>query len=202
MKKIIMTSLTTIALLTTLTPLMADEITEQINEGIKAYNEKDYKGAIDELKYALAQIEELKSSENSKLLPKALEGWKFKETQGDGVGAAMAMFGGGGGSSMSGQYLKEEERIDIEITANSPMMAMMNMAISNPAMISSDPSMKLYRYKRIKGVKKTEEGSVEITLLLTSQLMIKMTGKNLKDEKILKKYLDEMDMKKIKEELL
>ncbi len=200
MKKTLMMSMTALALLTT--TVTADEIKEQISEAIKAYDEKDYKGAIEELKFAMAQIEELKSEENSKLLPEPLEGWKFKATKSEGAGAAMAMFGGGGGSSMSGKYLKEKERIDIEITANSPMMAMMNMAISNPAMISSDPTMKLYRYKRIKGVKKTEKNSIEITLLLTSQLMIKITGSNLKDEKVLKKYLDEMDMKKIKEELL
>ena len=200
MKKTLLSTITILALMSTM--LYADEITEQINEAVKAYEEKDYKGAIEELKYAVAQLEELKSNENSKLLPKALDGWKFKETKGDGTAAAMAMFGGGGGSSMTGQYTKEEERVDIEITANSPMMGMMNMAISNPAMISSDPSMKLYRYKRIKGVKKTEKDSIEITLLLSSQLMIKVKGSNLKDEKILKEYLDGMDMKKIKEELL
>ena len=81
-------------------------------------------------------------------------------------------------------------------------MAMMNMAISNPAIITSDPSMKVYRYKRIKGVKKTEKESVEITLLLTSQLMIKLIGTKLKNVKTLEKYLDAMDMKKIRAELL
>ena len=199
MKKTLMMSMITLALLTT--TITADEIKEQISEALKAYDEKDYKGAIEELKFVMAQLEELKSTENSKLLPDPLDGWKFKATKSDGAGAAMAMFGGGG-SSMSGKYIKDKERIDIEITANSPIMGMMNMAISNPAMISNDPTMKLYRYKRIKGVKKTEKDSVEITLLLTNQLMIKITGKNLKDEKVLKEYLDEMDMKKIKEELL
>lgn len=192
-------SMTALALLTT--TVTADEIKEQISEAIKAYDEKDYKGAIEELKFVMAQLEELKSAENSKLLPEPLEGWKFKSTKGAGDAAAMAMFGGGG-SSMSGKYTKEKEKVSIEITANSPMMAMMNMAVSNPAMITSDPSMKVYRYKRIKGVKKTEKESVEITLLLTSQLMIKVTGTNLKDVKTLEKYLDEMDMKKIKAELL
>lgn len=200
MKRTLLISMTTLALLST-TLFAGDEIKEQIEEAVKAYDEKDYKGAIEELKYAVAQLEELKSKDNSKLLPKPLDGWKFKETKGNGDAAAMAMFGGGG-TSMSGQYIKEQEKVSIEITANSPMMAMMNMAVSNPAMISSDPSMKLYRYKRIKGVKKTEKESIEITLLLTSQLMIKVTGTKLKDEKTLKKYLDGMDMKKIKEELL
>lgn len=199
MKKTLMMTMTILALL--ITTVTADEIKEQLSEAIKAYDAKDYKGAIEELKFVMAQLEELKSTENSKLLPKPLDGWKVKEAKANGEAVVMAMFGGGG-SSISGQYIKEQEKISIEITVNSPMMAMMNMAISNPAMISSDPSMKVYRYKRIKGVKKIKKGNVEITLLLTSQLMLKLTGTKLKDEKTLEKYLDLMDMKKIKEELL
>ena len=199
MKKILIKSLTILTLLTTST-LVADEVTDQINEGLKAYEEKDYKGAIEELKFALAQIEELKKKENNKLLPEPLDGWTFKESKDDGGAVIMAMFGGG--SSMKGTYEKKDERVDVEIVANSPLIAMVNMAITNPAIISNDPDTKLYRYKRIKGIKKKEKESVEITLVLAGQIMIKLTGKKLKDEKVLEKYLDEMDMKKIKEELL
>ena len=200
MKKILIKSLTVLTLLTT-SSLMADEITDQINEGLKAYEEKDYKGAIEELKFALAQIEELKSKENNKLLPKPLKGWTFKESKDKGGAAVMAMFGGGG-SSMKGDYEKDNEHVEIEIVANSPLIAMVNMAITNPAMISNDPSSELYRYKRIKGIKKKEKDMIEITLVMVGQIMIKLTGKKLKDEKVLEGYLDSMDMKKIKEELL
>ncbi|NOQ14294.1 MAG: hypothetical protein GQ583_07455 [Methyloprofundus sp.] len=45
MKKIVFTSLTALVLLSS-AALSADEITEQMNDVIKAYQAKDYKGAI------------------------------------------------------------------------------------------------------------------------------------------------------------
>ena len=78
----------------------------------------------------------------------------------------------------------------------------MGMMIKNPAMISADDSMEPYRYKRIKGVKKTKGNRVEITLLISGQIMLKVEGKNLKDKAVLKQYLDAMDISKLKAELL
>lgn len=201
MKKTLILSMTTWALLSS-TPLIADEITTQITEGLKAYKEKDYKGAIEELKFAMAQLEELKKKKNSQLLPLALEGWTAKAIKDDGEAAAMAMFGMGAGSSMKSLYSKGKEKIIIEVVANSPLLAIINMSINNPAMLTSQKGMKVYRYKRIKGMKKTEENKIEITLVLSGQIMIKITGENLKNEATLEKYLDVIDMKKLKEELL
>jgi hypothetical protein len=59
-----------------------------------------------------------------------------------------------------------------------------------------------YRYKRIKGVKKVDKNSTEITLSVIGQIMIKITGTKLKDQAVLEQYLDTIDIDKLKAELL
>ena len=198
MKKIILSTLTTLALLST--SVCADEIMEQMNEAIKAYQDKDYKGAMDELKFITAQLQKMDAAENQKLLPAPLDGWKMKE--GDNGGQAVMSMLGGGGTSMQAIYTKGSENIEIQIMANSPMISMMSMAISNPALMAADPTSTPFRYKRNKGVKKKEGTNTEISLLISGQILIKLTGENLKDDKVLEDYLDHIDIKALKSNLL
>lgn len=179
--------------------LYADKVTDQIQTAIQSYQDKEYKLAIDDLKFAIVQIEKLDNEENKKLLPNALEGWTA--TAGDNSAqAAMSMMGGG--TSIQGIYTRGTEHIEISIIANSPMLAMVGMMINNPALSGADPTTEPYRYKRVKGIKKKEGKTTEITLILAGQIMIKLTGENLKDEAVLEQYLDAMDMKKLKISLL
>jgi len=198
MKKILLSTFATLALMQS--TLHADSITEQLTEVIKAYEDKDYKGAMDELKFITAEIQKLDANENQKLLPAPLEGWKV-EAGDNGAQAAMSMLGGGG-TSMNATYSKGEESIEIQILANSPMLAMMAMSINNPALIASDPKTSPYRYKRNKGIKKVEGKNTEITLLIAGQIMIKLDGENLSDDKVLEAYLDTINIKKLKMDLL
>lgn len=199
MKKTLIAGLLTLPILIS-SPTWADEVTDQINEALKAYEEKDYRAAIDELKYATVSLQKLSQAKNQKLLPEALEGWTSQEVDNNDNQIAMSVLGGG--SSMKASYQREEEQVDIEIMANSPMIAMMGMMINNPALAASDKGTEAYRYKRIKGLKKISGDKTEITLLLAGQIMLKVTGNKLKDAAVLEQYLDAMDMGKLKAELL
>jgi len=198
LKKLLLAGLITLPMLMS-TPLMADEIEDQIQAGLKAYQDKDYKIAVDELKFAMAQLEKLAQNDNQKLLPSAQDGWTM-QIDDSAAQAAMSMMGGG--TSIGANYTRGNENIHIQIIANSPMIAMVGMMINNPMMAAADENTKPYRYKRIKGIKQTEGTSTEITLLLVGQIMIKIDGENLKDAAVLEQYLDAMDMKALKESLL
>ena len=203
MKKLLSAGMLTLAILIN-TSLLADEITDQINESLKAYKEKDYKVAIDELTFVTAQLQKLNAAENQKLLPKPLEGWTAGKADNSGQ-AALSMLGGM--TSMKARYLKKvskrkTEQVDIEVMANSPLIAMMSMAINNPAMMASDASTEPYRYKRIKGMKKVNGNNTEITLLIAGQILLKINGTQLKDSAVLEQYLDAIDISKLKEKLL
>lgn len=198
MKKLLLTGLVILPMLMS-TALIADEIEDQIQAGLKAYQDKEYKIAVDELKFAMAQLEKLAQNDNKKLLPTVLDGWTMKDDDSQ-TQAAMSMLGGG--TTIGANYTRGNESIHIQIIANSPMIAMIGMMINNPMMAASDENTKPYRYKRIKGIKKTEGSNTEITLLLVGQIMIRLDGENLKDSAILEQYLDKIDMNKLKEALL
>ncbi len=199
MKKTLIAGLLTLPILFS-SPVWADKITDQINEALKAYEEKDYKAALDELKYVTVSLGKLAQAENEKLLPKPLEGWTTVKVDNSGNQMAMSMLGGG--TSMKSSYKRGKERVEIEIMANSPMLAMMSMMINNPALAASEKGTEPFRYKRIKGIKKIKNKRTEITLLLAGQIMLKITGNKLKDPAVLEQYLDAMDMKRLKAELL
>ena len=200
MKKMIIAGVIMLPMLFS-SPLMADDITDQIKASLEAYEEKDYKTAVEELKFVTALLEQLNQEENQKLLPEALDGWTIKEDNGSSNQVAMSMFGGGG-SSIKNEYRRDREKITIEVVANSPMMSVMTMMIKNPAMMVRQKNTKPYRYKKAKGMKKTEGKKTEITLILVGQIMIKLIGKNLKDDTVLEEYLKKMDFGKLKEALL
>ncbi|MEE9445691.1 MAG: hypothetical protein V3V19_08495 [Cocleimonas sp.] len=200
MKKLILSTMLVLPLSVS-SLVLADEISDQITAGLEAYTEKDYKTALEELKFVTAQIEKLNSEENQKLLPEALEGWTLKETTDNGAQVAMAMFGGGG-SSMKNEYKRDKEKVIIEVMANSPMMSVLSMMIKNPAMMAGQKNTTPFRYKKAKGMIKTKKNKTEMSLILAGQILIKLTGKSLKDDGVLKEYLKKIDFKKLKEALL
>ncbi|UTW45745.1 hypothetical protein KFE80_02190 [bacterium SCSIO 12696] len=191
----------TVSLIATLlfaTPAFADKISEQINLGLEAYNDQDYQAAIDELQYAISQIQSKLDKDNAQLLPKPLEGWSAEDVEHNS--AAMAMLGGG--THMSKRYRKGRETVEISISANSPMVSGLGAMINNPMLLRNDANAEPYRYQRNKGIKRKERNSVEITLMLAGQILLQLKGQNLSDEDALEAFLEAMDLKAIKLALL
>lgn len=175
----------------------ADEIKDQINLGLEAYESKDYRLAIDELNYAVAQLQEKVDAENANLLPEPLEGWTA--TQVENSSSAMAMMGGG--TNMSRSYQRGPETIEITLMSGSPMVAGMLGMMNNPMLLSSSPDTKPYRYKRIKGMKKTAGEEIEVTLSVLGQIMYQVTARGSSEEAV-EQYLDATDFQKIQQSLL
>ena len=185
-------------LLTTSISASADEVENQISLGLEAYKNKDYKAAVDDLNYAVAQIQEKMNLKNATLLPEPLDGWTATVVENNSAGMAMM----GGGTQMSRSYQHDSESLEISITAGSPMVAGVLMMINNPMLLSSSPDMKPYRYKRIKGMQQVSGNRVETTLALVGQIMVQVNATNLADPAIIERYLDAMDFDQIQSALL
>jgi len=182
------------------TAVYADDISDQITAGLEAYKEQDYKMALEELKFVTAQIQQLNQEELQKLMPQALEGWTEKEGNNRDNQVAMSMMGGG--TSMKKEFQRDREKVTVEVLANSPMMQMMTMILKNPAMMAGQKNTKPYRYKRAKGMIKTDKNQTEISLVLAGQILVKITGRKLEDDAVLKEYLEQLDFSKLKDALL
>ena len=179
------------------TAAFADEITDQIQSAVEAYEQKDYRSAVSDLNYAIAQIQELINTESARLLPEPLEGWTASEVESD---SGMAMFGGG--TSMTRTYQREAEQLEINIVANSPWVASVMQIMGNPMLMAGNPNLKPYRHGKYKGMKETGDGSVEVSLLVAGQVLVKLTGTGLGDEAVVEQYLDAMDFGQIQTVLL
>jgi hypothetical protein len=185
-------------LLSTSLAASADDVENQIRLGLEAYQGKDYRAAVDELNYAVVQIQEKLNAQNSTLLPDALEGWTASEVENASAGMAMM----GGGTHMSRSYQRGSESLEIAVTAGSPMVGAALAMINSPMLLGSSPDLKPFRYKRLKGMKQTSDRRVEITLSLAGQIMVQLTASNLSDENTVTRYLDAMDFDRIRSSLL
>lgn len=179
-------------------PLAADEVKDQIQSAVEAYEQKDYRSAVDDLNYAIAQIQTLITTENAQLLPEPLEGWTATEVENADAGMGML----GGGTNMTRHYQRDAEDVEINIIANSPWLASMMQIATNPMLMAGNPNLKPYRFGELKGMKETTEGSVEVSLMLAGQVMIKITGRHLSDEAVIEQYLEAMDFDRLEATLL
>lgn len=179
-------------------PLAADEITEQIQSAVEAYEQKDYRSAVDDLNYAIAQIQTLINTENVSLLPEPLEGWTATEV--DNAGAGMAILGGG--TNMTRHYQRGEEDLEINIIGDSPWIASMMQIATNPMLMAGNPNLKPYRFGELKGMKETTPGQVEVSLMLAGQVMVKVVGRDLTDQAVIEQYLEAIDWERLEAALL
>jgi hypothetical protein len=175
----------------------ADAIRDQINLGLEAYESKDYSLAIEELNYVVAQLQEKLNAENAGLLPEPLDGWTASEVE--NTSAAMAMMGGG--TNMTRSYRRGSETVEITLMSGSPMVTGMLAMVNNPMMLSSSPDLKPYRYRRHKGMKKTADGEIEVTLSVLGQIMYQVTARD-SSEDVIKGYLDATDFSTIQQALI
>jgi len=176
----------------------ADEISDQIMTGKNLYEKGKYSQAVDELQFAIGQIQALQVDELRKALPEPLPGWEGEETEGASI--PMGMFGGG--LSVSRHYYKEDsdESIDVEILGQSPLLQSMMIFFQNPAFLATQPNSKMVRVKGEKAIEKfsAQEKDGELSLVLEGKTIISVKGSNITDKKILYDYMEKVDFNIIK----
>ena len=121
-----------------LTPVFSQSQADAFIKEAQGYlAQKDYKQALLSLQDAINDINNLVAVQIAESLPAEINGLKA-DGQGEVNNGAMGMIGGG--MQISKRYAnpaKEENDADVQIMANSPMMATMNMYLGNPSMLGS-----------------------------------------------------------------
>lgn len=178
-------------------PAGADEVTDQIDSARGAYSQGDLRQAVQGLQDAIVRIQEKLQGNYGALMPEPLAGWRAEAAESQTLGMAML----GGGTQVSRRYLKEDtgESVQVQIMADSPFLPMMAMVLSNPMMIQSDPSTKLYRHGAYRGTLKHEAGSDqwEISLLVANRILVQVEGQGLKGPEAVEGYLKAIDLQAV-----
>lgn len=165
---------------------------------------KDYKQALLSLQDAINDINMMVAKQVAESLPAEINGLKA-EGEGEVSGAGMGMIGGG--MQITKRYrneTKNENDAEVQIIANSPMLATMNMYLTNPAMLGQ--GYKSVRVGSTRAISKTDvqdDGngakirSTEIQIPLGQTLVtIRANGFATEQEELA--FATKLDMEKIR----
>ncbi|MEJ0017108.1 MAG: hypothetical protein WDN25_11190 [Acetobacteraceae bacterium] len=105
-----------------------DEVTDQINEALKAYQNQDVATAITALDAAANLLRQARAEALKQLLPPVPAGWTADDADATAIGAAML----GGGTTASRVYHNAAQRVEVQLLADSPMLQGMAALIGSP----------------------------------------------------------------------
>jgi hypothetical protein len=96
----------------------ADDVTDQINEALKAYQNHDTQTAIAALEAASSLLRQSRADGLKQLLPPPPPGWTADAPTATSVSVAML----GGGITASRAYHNGSQRVEVQIVTDSPML--------------------------------------------------------------------------------
>lgn len=179
--------------LTASVPARADDVIDQIDAARKAYEAGELRSASQTLQFAVAAIQEKINQSLLTLLPAPLEGWSADapEVRSGGVAAMLT------GTNLSRRYFRSDgAEVEISVTADSPLLPMMTMMLSNPMLLQSSPGTRAYAHDGRRGTFQHEAGSRnwEVTLMVGTNVLVQVIGSNLDGQAPLDAYLKAMDL--------
>ena len=141
-------------------PALADDITDELQSAVKKYESGDIAGALDAVRLAETWLLEKQGAELTGVFPD-LPGWE-KEV-GEYQAAGMAMMGGG--ITANCEYTKGDDRMEVTIVGNSPLLAMVSGMVGNALMASSSG----YKIIKVNGMRSAIKHNGEWELMVPHQ---------------------------------
>ena len=130
-------------------PVFADEISDGLEDALKAYQDGDLKEATELVDYVKSLLGEKNANLLTGFLPDAPEGWSREVEDTAAMSGAFAGLGQGG-LIVSARYTTQTGKgISYMIMADSPMMAMMGAIFSNPALMGGKAKVKRINRQKV-----------------------------------------------------
>ncbi|MGB5833032.1 MAG: hypothetical protein WBG92_13710 [Thiohalocapsa sp.] len=181
--------------------VLADQVTDQIDAGRRAYEAGDSRVAIQALQFAVAAIETDIRQQQLRLLPEPLPGWTADDAVAGG-GGITAMIAG---TNLARSYRNEatDAKIQISVTADSPLLSIMGMVMATPMLMQADARNSPYAFEGFRGMTETtDDGTVKITLMVGSRILVQIEGSNGADRQVIETYLKAMKLNQLEKALL
>lgn len=169
----------------------ADDVTDSIDEAVKAYKANDFAAAAQALDAAAQLVRQKRGDLFKALLPAAPSGWTAEEATSQSAGASMF----GGGVTAERRYTKGDSSITVKLITDSPIMQGVMMMMSNPMFANSDGG-KLERIKGQKAIFKNKNGSGSVNIVVNGTLLVQIEGSDVKDAD-LRAFAEAIDYGKI-----
>ena len=174
-------------------PVLADDVTDSINEALKQYGSGEFAGAVQSLDYASQLIRQKKGGQLEAFLPKPISGWKAEDAKSQAMGSTMF----GGGVTAERSYVKGDSHVTIKIITDSPMMQGMMMMFSNPMLATSDGG-KLEKLNGEKAIVKynNENKDGSINVVIAGRFLVTVEGNEVARPDLIT-YAQGIDFKKL-----
>lgn len=171
----------------------ADEIIDQIKEGLQLYKKGSYSEAVSALNFAVGQIQQKQAAGLKNIFPEPLSGWQAEESKGE---FAPATFMGGGISASRRYYVENQNKsVDIEIVTDSPLLQSVMMFFTNPAFFASQPGAKLVKIQGQKAIQKfsQQDREGEINIVIGSRMLVSIKAQAIDNTDDLLAYANAID---------
>ena len=149
------------------TPAHADDVEDALQAALDAYRDGDIALAKEEADFASALLAEQKASGLSAFLPEPFSGWT--RTDGDQQAVAAQVFGGG--LMANAVYDGPSGSVEIQMMADSPVVAGIGAMFSSPAMMAAQGSVKRIGREKILV---TPDG--DVSSLIGGRVLVQISG--------------------------
>ena len=168
----IIISMTALCLLILPAAAMADDISDQLKQALKFYEEGKIAEALGEVDFAAAQLRQKKAEMLGAVFPEAPEGYKAMKPQVESAGSGML----GGGISASREYRAATGgSVTLKVVTDSPILQSMAMMMSNPMFMQGGRNGKLVRISGHKAIlKERSETRAEIQTVVHSKALVEV----------------------------
>lgn len=194
----IIIALTALCLLILPTAAMADDISDQLKQALKFYEEGKISDALGELDFAAAQLRQKKAEMLGAVFPEAPEGYKAMKPSVQAAGSGML----GGGISASREYRAATGgSVTLKVVTDSPILQSMAMMMSNPMFMQGGRNGKLVRIAGHKAIlKERSDTRAEIQTMVNSKALVEVKVNRIQDAtNVAKKFFQSIDMAKLSE---
>ena len=188
------------AFLMLLGALFADETADTIENAKTLYKTGKLAEAVNELNYAINQIQQMQMEKYKAVFPAAQLGWQAEEFNAEA--AAMAFMGGGISvsrrytTSTGNDYYEDQKSVNITLVSDSPMLSSLLMMFNNPMFLGANKMVTIQGERAIES--KNESGVPnELQFVIANRVMLTVDASNCsKDE--LYAYANKIDFGKLK----
>jgi hypothetical protein len=148
-------------------PVLADDITEAMDQARKAYQSGDLANAKQSLDLASQLIGQKNAEAFAKLLPNALPGWKAEKAQTAALGAV-----GFGASTASRNYSNAKgDHVEVQITGDSAMVSQIATFLNNPAMAGA-----MGKLVRVGSQRAIQDSDGNVKMVVANKFLISVEG--------------------------
>ena len=146
----------------------ADDIADALAEATRAYRAGEIGAARMSMQEAVQLLAQRTAADMGKALPAPLDGWKAQEAEASTAGLGFM----GGGSQATRIYRNGAgQDVQIQVTADSPLLAQMTMFLNNPAIAGA-----MGKLIRVGSQRAIQTNNNEIQMMVNNRILVSITG--------------------------